>query len=65
MRRIGRDNVVEDGIQWLGSRFSLEKWKEYGQRKALAFVAKRYAVVRHSDGDNSMEVFLPERYYVS
>ncbi|MCC6678621.1 MAG: hypothetical protein IT436_15920 [Phycisphaerales bacterium] len=54
---------TEDGLFWTGTREELEAWKQYKQRKALAFVGHGYSVSWYPDGDAWMEVYLPERHH--
>lgn len=56
--------IVEDGVVWHGTRAELEAWKEFKRRKAIAFVGHGYSVEWHANGDNWLNIYLPERLCV-
>ncbi len=53
----------ENGIHWEGTPESLRRWKDYKRRKAITFVSRGYSVSWYPDGDNTMDVYTPERWY--
>jgi hypothetical protein len=57
------DRIDEGGVRWEGTRKELEVWKRYKKTKAVSFVERGYSVSWYPDGDNWMQVYLPERHH--
>lgn len=51
----------DQGIHWEGTEEELARWIEHKQRMAVRFVERGYSVEWFPDGDNWMEIYMPER----